>query len=615
MRTAFLAFCSVIAYGQIRHLTTDYTGSVLYFSGEFRLNDTDPPHSKIFLWDAAEGLRTYLTRERLWIGNHPGTIQVPAYTNYYKLDSPSVSRDNKRLLVVGHQDCSGCVIDKPPRAEVAVLEEKRENPVFSFLVRETVGWTNQAELSANGDYIVHRNGRGGANGVIQGCAIAPATCKYVASEDWPPTPGRPVKQNSWAGSPQSITDKGLIVFRSYQYDLRLATPALSRPLGNTTPGMAPIVNAAGTVVLFERVYEDGIPRCLYSLNIVTGQETLLFVDADVEMTGITESTSPLLLAAPYHEVEVPKLKAAIDEAGDQILVLAKEAAGLPRQWLFLIHPDGSGGRWLAFTTEGYREAVLSGDGKVIFAVTESGRLMRVDATTEEVMELLPRTPWIGRVSGAAWRGARNRILGGGFSDRSCEPERYPAPEELCGVRVELDGKRMPVLSVSPREVQFQIPWEFEAPEPWITELALKLTAQSQSTLKQAEIPYKFPLNPNPEEPGPLHEDGTAVTILNPVRLGETFRIQYTGFDRPSGTTGVPPEEFVATPPPDCRYSTWKLTATDIVSFGLVPGLVGVSELRLRVPEDIDTNGQTPGVLCVASPNSPPSKPVFFPLAK
>ena len=124
--------------------------------------------------------------------------------------------------------------------------------------------------------------------------------------------------------------------------------------------------------------------------------------------------------------------AQVDDGGSTVMALVRETMGSPKQWVLLVASDGSSPRLLANTPEGYREAVLSGNGKVVFAVTEYGRLLRIDAVTNEVREILPRTPWVDYVEGTWKVGAENRIHGGGFSIVSIKPGTYPAPTELGG---------------------------------------------------------------------------------------------------------------------------------------------------------------------------------------
>lgn len=386
--------------------------------------------------------------------------------------------------------------------------------------------------------------------------------------------------------------------------------------------MAPIVSPSGNVVVYEALYEEGIPRRVYSLDIATGRETLLLVDAAAEKTRLTERLPlpnyvvgliPFLFAPPYLPHQVPLFAASIDDEGEKVLLLVRETAELPRQWLFLVGTDGSGSRWLGYAPEGYREAVLSGNGKVIFGVTEWGRLLRVDAQTEEVQELLPRTPWVGQLSGpvwdtpdfgaelnsrvpfarevgSSWRGAANRILGGGFSTQTHEPTSFPAPTELGGVRVELAGQLMPLLKVSPSEIVYQIPWEFPVKVDTGV-VPLRVFASAESPLGIPPLARAYGEQPRFEEPGPMHEDGEPLSLARPMQPGEIIRVSATGFDSPGATTGVPapePESPVAEGM-SCRLkfsgSLNLYAPLELFFFNLAPGRIGLWEIRFRAPAE------------------------------
>src|SRR6185437_12000867 len=66
-----------------------------------------------------------------------------------------------------------------------------------------------------------------------------------------------------------------------------------------------------------------------------------------------------------------------------------------------IHVYRFGGisRQLGFDTAGIAQAIVSGDGSIIYAVTLGGRLVKINSTTGASQELIPRTPYLG--SGSA----------------------------------------------------------------------------------------------------------------------------------------------------------------------------------------------------------------------
>lgn len=124
--------------------------------------------------------------------------------------------------------------------------------------------------------------------------------------------------------------------------------------------------------------------------------------------------------------------------------------------------DSAGGnrRQLTRVPEGIREAILSGDGKIAYAITEAGRILRILVATAEVREVIPRTPVIDGPGNIVRRspGSLIWLQGAGLSDTTLTASP-PLPNRLGGVELQLNGSSVPLLAVSPAEIRFQIPFE------------------------------------------------------------------------------------------------------------------------------------------------------------
>jgi uncharacterized protein (TIGR03437 family) len=279
--------------------------------------------------------------------------------------------------------------------------------------------------------------------------------------------------------------------------------------------------------------------------------------------------------------------------GKRVLALDRDSLDLPRQWLLLADTDGSALRRFAFREEGYREATLSGNGKVIFAVTWWNAIVRIDAETAEEREIIPPSPFIASRTGALRPGAENRITGARFAESMLTPPTFPA-FDIGGYQVRWDGRPLPLLSVSPTEVVYQIPWEM--PLPTRTQaLEVKLPGNDAGPFEGPGINVTFPGDPE-IAPRLVREDGTPVTAQAKIRPGEVVDAYVTGWLVSGVASGLPAVAW-PDPLPDpvvCEFSrqvgsnfappTWD--KADVLWFRQAPLRAGAFQIRLRVPATI-----------------------------
>ena len=585
------AMCALNA--QPQHLATDYKGSVLYFSSKLsQPGQSDEPHSKLFRWEAKTGLQVFLVRPRI-IDTTP--LRGGWRTNNFKLDWPSLSSDGTRLAYAGYQEGLFGPITIAPLTELTI-----QDPAGNIIQRGNVPIRDtKIELSRNGRYFVWWMG-------VQevGTSTVAGPSASISGQNALGATGESISFR------QSVSDDGWMIYIEgpqpivgLEHDHLTLLSANVGPKGQLTkrflhpgtPPIVPIISASGTMAVYESKSEDGIPRRLLSLNIASGKETLLFTDSAAEYFG---SSSPSLLGffpytffSKFVPFPAPIFDARVDDSGSTVMALVRERPSRPRQWVLLVASDSSSPQWLAFASEGYREASLSGNGKVVFAVTEYGRLLRIDAITGEVREILPRTPWVDSVEGAWKVGAENKIRGGGFSTVGVKPGTYPAPTELGGVRVELNGIQAPLLKVSPKEVVYQIPWEFQFSPPLPQELPdmpVRVVVHSESPLLQQAVENGGAYI-QIMKPGAMHADRTPLTNYKPARPGEILTLVLTGLSSPSGVTGVPSKTSTGEMVTgfDCSLDYLK-RGTDPVPlvpqfFGLRPGKIGEYEFRFQLP--------------------------------
>lgn len=589
-----LAAGTAFLHAQPRHLATDHRGSVLYFAA----NMTDDPkagpgYSRIFRWEPQTGITVFVERPPEFVDGARRSTGTPEEG----VESPSVSADGSRVAYVSHITCLGCGRFPQPYT-IAVVTGRSgagsthhawlpENEVSFWLTEghylTSVKRNGRVEISRNGRYLVCRGGwMSSIRGVydlagdpmpLDGCRLAgvPRALRYPVSE---------------SGTRQMLADSGAAVLglegRLYQAPVR----SDSRPISEID-AMAPATNASGTVVVYETLPQDGRRRQLLALDRQTGRQWFLWEDPVEEYPGKPValdgySLLPFFLY-PYPPIAGQLFGASIDAEGRQVAILAREQADEPRRWLVTIPLDGSPPVWLKRVEEGLLELTLSGDGRVAFVTTATGRILRIAVESGDTAELLGPTPWIGSLVGAPAAGARNRIHGGGFATMTHISPEVEGVEELAGVRVEYDGQPMPLFQVSPAEIIYRIPPSFAPPPPGAFAFSATVSVRARAASGRfMAAPFRrmlrIPLQViDIEPPGAIGEDDQAISLFRPLIPGETIRLLATGWEESLRKVECELQATVSVSVPGAF-------PVEVLSFGGAAGRPGLFELRLRTPE-------------------------------
>lgn len=126
--------------------------------------------------------------------------------------------------------------------------------------------------------------------------------------------------------------------------------------------------------------------------------------------------------------------------------------------LFAWDSGGSGARQIGSVPEGLASTVLSGNGKIAYAVTTTGRLLKIAVDTGVTTQLVGRTPDITFTGFSVDAGMFTTITGRGFSGQSYSASA-PLPLTLGGVTVTLDGRTLPISRVTPTAIDVLVPWD------------------------------------------------------------------------------------------------------------------------------------------------------------
>jgi uncharacterized protein (TIGR03437 family) len=206
-------------------------------------------------------------------------------------------------------------------------------------------------------------------------------------------------------------------------------------------------------------------------------------------------------------------------------------------------------------------------------------------------ELIPPTPAHDRPYGAQVPGSMNWIRGEGLD---------------AAVAIRLNGIPVPILAQTAEEIVVQIPFEVE---PGLTHFEFVWNAPLLFE------PFPRPLEVESRRPDPIRfgeelmgfssggeviataDFSSLVTSDAPAELGDVVHIYMTGLGAvsPPVPTGQPASIdrlHWLTAPLNCEYSSQDLPTTPLFA-GLAPGMIGIYQLTVRLPNQHDPVG--PGV--------------------
>jgi uncharacterized protein (TIGR03437 family) len=180
-------------------------------------------------------------------------------------------------------------------------------------------------------------------------------------------------------------------------------------------------------------------------------------------------------------------------------------------------------------------------------------------------------------------GSLHSIFGNDLASGTAVAQSLPLPFVLAGTIVRINGLAVPLLFVSPGQINFQVPFELAA-------LTAEITIETTAGLSAAQTIAVHPLSPaifHDTATGAgavLNADDTLVSEI-PARPGEAVQIFATGLGAvdPAGRTGV----AAAAVPLSTTLGNPRVTIGGLgakVSFsGLAPFLAGVYQVNATVP--------------------------------
>ncbi|SPE41423.1 conserved exported hypothetical protein [Candidatus Sulfopaludibacter sp. SbA3] len=513
------------AVGQFAGLGSTADGTTLYFSTPLRLRGTDSPfYHKVLRYDTQ--LSEFLSRD-------PGLPIGWTTSNFSELMTAQPSRDGSVVAISASRGCyggSGCL---SVQTNQGTIVDRSGRPIFA-----DYGYVSMSP-NARWALFYARNSFGS---LITGSEVVDLTTGKATTLPYG-FMQRARRQVANDGTVAVVVGSALHLWRA---DGDQVMPAASPSPANYSTDPQVLLSADGRRV----VYQTANGLALYDVSAAA--ETPL-------------ATAPTLWAS----------------ISDDASVIAFVSSADSQVWL------ASPLRQLTKEPDGIIEVILSGDGRVAYAATSGGRLLRIDVATGGVTELIPTSPWITNSISPVAPGSLYQFIGHNLS---------PAD-----VRIRIGGMDAPIESLSADQVWFQVPWEVplqdSAPMQYISGNS-PLESPPGTVAVQAVAPGSFTSDSTLIA---AHQDFSGpITTQSPAAAGEAIAIYLNGLGAvsPAVATGAispasPPA--LVTGPLRCQF--WDGGPNDATIFfaGLAPGMVGVYQVSVQVPSGLRV---TPvGVTC------------------
>lgn len=546
-------------HAQVEQLATSGDGHILLVHTRFRLQTESDVGSegKIYRWQ--DGVWS-----RLAVALNPGSL-------IYAPDvfAPFLSSDAHVIGWQAHGGCGVCQIIVGPEF-FGTVSGVTLPPAFP---------SGTLRMSANGRYFT------GDNYPYSGVQYVDTSTGLIA--DVPVDVfTRPVVRE--------IANDGtalLLITGPKDQDQGLAPGVLSlwkpgsapQPIYSDTRTTDPTISATGGKVAFEAVAENGA-RSLVVINTQTGER---FSVADMPSSRYQAGTESF--AKPKWDIN-----------GSQLLYRSYDEQGNATA-LSLWNVASRTSRVLLTNPEGFADAVISGDGMIVWAVTKTNRLLRLDLSAAQTDEILPALSAVPQsVFSDAVPGSAFLIRGTGFTRAQTAFD---------------NGEQLPTVDATAEGLWVQIPWEYASSPRTLHQVLIRSGSNPFEAV--ATIPVTPEARPQIitwTDPATgqayakaVHQDfQSLVTPASPARPGETVHVYLTGLgplDQPLPTGAPGPLIPLLHPvtPLRCLFLDGPPQPLAMPYLGYAVGMVGFFQADLTIPDGVVTGTQR--LLCTVMPPS------------
>ena len=230
------------------------------------------------------------------------------------------------------------------------------------------------------------------------------------------------------------------------------------------------------------------------------------------------------------------------------------------------------------------QATISSDGKVVFAETGVGRLLKIGVDDGSQTELIGRTPYLNPFNDPVIPGFNTSLMGSALADSTINGT-VPFNYFLGNVTMWIGQRKVPMTQLTPTSVSFIVPWDVQGENGSIRMLAE--TAGDNTPFYFPEAEGALPLPPNYPRAGVVLRQDWSQTYVGPVNTGEIIHVYAAGFgpvvpEVPDGAAAP------STEPLSRITQSFTCSNSEILYAGLAPGAVERAyQIDMRI-------GPTPG---------------------
>ena len=537
------------------------------------------------MWDSRRTEPLQLFAERRY------EITGTGLSNPYALTAPSVSADGSRVAYSGEILCQALRCGTP---WLIYGEHFFSNVATSSRVG-VAARAGFVRLSRNGRFAAFASPIPGSTGETSIDRVDLSNGSEVRIRQ--PGPGRATVANTLR-----VASDGTVVFRSY-YGLTFSNGAGLQSYG--IDGPFDTDDRAETVVLIPSAFTSNAGSLIVFHRSTGSAQALVSASEGFESPSLTSDGSLVLFLSRAN-------------------FSARNNAG--HLQAFLIGTDGSNLRQVTRPEDDVAAAVLSGDGRVAYAATSANQLLRISVSTGRVEEMIPPTPALARHALFDLAPGSLLTLPGRALTKFREfAGTTPLPSQLANVRVLIEGRQAPIVSVAPEQIVVQVPWETSVHphgqvwDPVFDGLPLVVQAESESPLEGLSATVGV-LERSPSLLLIANQDfQSLVTRTSGARRGEVIHLYMTGLGSvsPSIPTGfaAPSDRFtVLDAPLFCGLvSSVAGVGLEVLFGGLAPGYVGLYQVDIRIPEDFPP-AETANLFCSQGSGAHTTRfDAFFPI--
>lgn len=324
----------------------------------------------------------------------------------------------------------------------------------------------------------------------------------------------------------------------------------------------------------------------------TKNNRIRVIDADGRIRTVADANSAGLSRPAQLRVAVTGELIVSDTGNNRIARVtadgkAEKIAGSAKRGF-----DGDNGPATNAALQGPADILLEGDGSILFADSGNGRIRKlVPSTIPSPAAVIANVSVVHGATlqeGPVAPGEMVSILGSGLGPYAGTSSKLTADGTLetnvAGTQVLFDGRAAALFYAQDQQVNAQVPYEVYGRVQ--TDIAIVVKGKTVATAAlpvKTSVPGFLTTNKGTGQAIALNQDGTANSFENPVLRGDVLVLYGTGDGemnsdnqdgKPAGATAFRSPVSV----------TIGGTPVEVVWAGKAPGLVGLMQLNVRIPQ-------------------------------